>query len=829
MYNCDIVNKKCLLPPVVVLLLLLLFIAPVFGKGTKANSARVYGKVVDFKSKKPVEYASVVLMLLGKDSLLTGALTENKGDFSLDNLPFGTYRLRISYTGYLTFEQKIIISSDNPEKDLGNLVLKEDEKTLAEVNVSADKQNLKLAVDKKVFNVDKDISSRGGNGMDVMKNIPGVAVDADGNITLRNNTPQIYVDGKPTTLTLDQIPSDQIDRVEVITNPSAKFEAESSGGILNVVLKHSALPGYNVLASALIGTNAQYNATAQFNAHVNKFGFMGSFNANGVTNNTIFFDNRTNLDPATGLPVDYFNQNLSRVNKRDFQFVRAGLDYYLSNRNTLSLSQSMVFGKFYNDINADINSLDANGSQVSYGKNYNYEGVTRNNFTTTLDFKHTYPVVGKEYSITISYNHAKEASTFLDTTNTFSPAGMLLDTSAGTWKQGIKSGQSSDMITAQWDFSHPVKHNVKLEYGLRSYYKRTTTFANVSSFVYNLGDYQPDAGLSNNYVINELVNGAYVTMSQQVRKFSYQLGVRYEASYFSGALPDKNVSFSYQYPLSAARFYQPFFPSLYLSQKFGDKHELQLNVTRKISRPGFGQLNPNVEVIDKSDYEQGNPHLQPEFGNQAELNYNLSIPKLNWLSSVYGRYTEQPITSYSSDSASILFITFINGKGRFTYGWENTMKISPVKNLDFTLDGNVFYTSIQANPAPGVLLNNAGISWFAKAIVTYKFPLGFSAQVNGSYEAPKIVPQGKTVPVYFFDLSASKDLGIATVNFTLSDVLDSKRNGYDYATPDFVQSLTKRRETRYAKLSVVFKFGKEDPLMLKQKKQKKEKEEDTGD
>jgi outer membrane receptor protein involved in Fe transport len=297
-------------------------------------------------------------------------------------------------------------------------------------------------------------------------------------------------------------------------------------------------------------------------------------------------------------------------------------------------------------------------------------------------------------------------------------------------------------------------------------------------------------------------------------------------------LVNKGVNFSYQYPSSAAKFYQPFFPSLSLSEKFNDMHELQFNATRKISRPGLGQLNPNVEVVDKFDYEQGNPELQPEFSNQGELNYLLNSAPLNWLSSVYGRYTQQPITSYSYDSSNILIMTSINGKGKFTYGWENTMRISAVKNLNILLDGNIFYTSIQASPAANVIVSNSGISWFAKATIGYKFPLGFSAQANGSYEAPKIVPQGKTVPFYYFDLSASKDFGIATLNFGLSDVLNSKRNGYVYSTPDFVQSLTKRREVRYAKLGVVFKFGKEDASMLKQKKQKKEKQntnEDNGD
>lgn len=802
----------------------------------KSGDARVYGKVVDSKNKKAADYASVSILAAKKDSLIAGMLTESKGGFSFENLSFGDYRIKVSYMGFKDFEKSFSLSADNPDQDLGNLTIEENTQKLNEVTVTAEKAMTNLAVDKKVFNVDRDLSSRGGNALEAMQNIPGVAVDADGNVTLRNNTPLIYVDGKPTTLSLDQIPNDQIDRIEVITNPSAKYEAAASGGIINVVMKHNTKPGYNGLISALAGTNDQYNGTASFNFHRNKIGFSLSANASGATNPTSGYDNRTDQN-AGSRPTGYYNQDITKVNTRRFEHFKAGLDFYLSRRNTLSISETVVLGWFGNNINSNITSFDSTKAETSYGRNFNYEGVYRHNYTSVIDFRHSFPKKGKEYSITIQYDRQTSLTTFADTTNTYSTAGNLLPFSqGGTFKQNIPSGYQSHMLTAQWDFSHPLRDSLKLEYGIRAYYKRNNAFANTNNFLDSPAVWVSDAGLSTDFLTNETIDAAYISVSQQVKKFSYQIGLRYEEDYFSGKLlnnPSEN--FSYHYPSSPALFYESFFPGFYLSQAVAEHHVLQLNVTRKTNRPSGGQLNPNLEVIDQKDYTKGNVALKPEFINQGEINYNLSYPAADWLSSAYARYTENPIVGITSDSAQILLATYANGRGKFNYGWENTFKFLPVKNLNISLDVNLFYTNIQAYLPEGnqsVLLTNSGWSWTAKGMLSYKFPMGFAAQFNGSYEAPKPVPEGSTLPVYFFDLAASKEFGPLAINLGISDLLNSHVIGYNYEVPgEYSQSLSKRRQTRFAKLSISYKFGKEEKTGHTAKPGKKErdqlKEEDS--
>lgn len=798
--------------------------------GMKMAIGHVYGKVVD-DQKKPVSYAAVSIKTLGKDSLIGGQLTEDNGDFSITDLPFGAYNLKISYLGYKDITQKVIVTMAKSDQDVGNIIMAADATKLKEVDVTGQKSTMELKVDRKVFNVGADISARGGTAVDVMKNIPSVSTDASGNVTLRNNTPQIYVDGRPTTLTLEQIPADQIDKVEVITNPSAKFEASSSGGIINVVMKRNSKPGYNGIVNANIATNVGYNGLAMINLKQKKFGVSLMYTVNGGTNRTKGVNNTAILD-AFNEPTRSTDQNISTLQKRLFQVGRVGLDFYINNRNTLTLSENAVFGNF--DNTDDISITSNNLGTINNGRQVNTQSNHFRNFTSDLNFKHTYPKEGKEYTLDIQYNHSNGGGNYLYTNTDYLQGGSIVP--SYPLHQYTAGGQSADMITAQWDISLPIRSNMKIETGVRSNYKLTKTYNNVTndstlsdgsltSPVFNLP-------LSNNYRIDDLVNGAYITFSHQVKGFSYQLGLRAEQVYYKGtSLLNGDSSFSYQYPSDVKSISKMLFPSLNISQKWGNKHELQFNVARKVNRPNFFQIAPFIFSSTATSVQRGNPSLQPEFINQGELNYSLTESKASWLSSIYGRYTQQPITSVTyplAGSDGIFVTTFDNGAHSISGGWENTLKIYPVKKLDVTLSGNVFYTQVQG----GSLTNNvtnSGWSWLAKAMIVYKLPLDFTIQANGTYESPRILPQGKTIPMYFFDLSLSKEfMGFITLNLTVSDVLNSRTHGssiYQSSTldgtsyqPGFSQYQTRRRDQRFAKLGVSFRFGKMDASFFKKKK-----------
>jgi len=790
--------------------------------GKMPSIGHLYGKVLDAKTKEPVEFASVALLWFDKDSAVAGCLAKTNGDFSLDNLAFGAFRLRISFIGYKTIEQKIFMNMQNIDKDLGNIMLAPDEELLKEVVVTEDKATVQMSIDRKVYNVDKDISARGGTGLDAVKNIPSVTVDADGNVSLRNNSVAIYVDGKPTTLTLQQIPSDQIDRVEIITNPSVKFDASTTGGILNVILKRNTKPGYNGVIMGGIGTNDRYNGMASLNIKQGKFNVFGMYNYNTQTNYNDGFTNRINAIPPptstnTSTINKFYNQTDTNRMKNTFQFARAGFDYYINNRSTLTISGNYVHGSFNsNDFQHYVNN-DYYGNFASGGDRVNSTRTSFQNYTGQINYQHTYPKQGKEFTTSLTLNGGQMNTTYTYTTYQEKPAlPQILQTSNGS--------KPSWMYTYQADFVNPINDYTKFETGVRSFMQKSYTTQQTFNKD-SVGDMVAFTDLTNNYTITNLTNAAYANYNSRVLGINYQAGLRFEESYYKGEITNKNLSFSYMYPDAKLNKLQYcFFPAVYFSKKLPHNQEIQVNFSRKINRPNFFQLMPFVFASDNANIQIGNPQLAPEFLNLGELNYNITWGKINFLTSFYVRYTQNPITNIAYPEASnpnVLVNTYQNGKSSMVEGLDNTLKVTPIKGLDLMANANIFYTNVSYLSGTQTI-TNSGYSWTGKASISYKFPGNFTLQLNGNYQAPQILPQGTTRVVEYADVTISKSIKQKlTFTLLLSDICNTKRNGTHYDTPQYTQDLSRRRESRYLRFSVMYMFGKMDSGIFKKMKQQK--------
>jgi iron complex outermembrane recepter protein len=777
---------------------------------------RVYGKVIEGGSKQPVEYATITLMSGPRDSVITGALAKANGDFSLEKIPMGRFKLRIQFIGYKTMYQTIIITPNNAEQDIGNIKIEPDTKALNEVTVSAEKQTVQMAIDKRVYNPDKDLSAKGGTALDVMKNVPGVTVDADGNVALRNSSPTIFIDGRPSNLTLEQIPADQIDRIEVVTNPSAKYDAGATGGILNVFLKKNNKPGYNGMVNAGIGTNNRYNLMTNLNIKEGRTNLSLSYNLNASQNPTKGYTDRTNLNNE--IPTSFFNQNTSSLSGRSMQNGRIGVDYDLTNRSTITLSQSVMAMNMTNVDNQVYTQTGASNNILFEGGRVNDQTTAMRNYTSQILLRKTFPKKGKEFTTDFSYNYGKRDTKATFTTDNKDNNGTLIS-------QDIQLNDGSgttNMYNFQFDFILPITDSSKVEFGAKSNYKVDKTLLDVSNLNHSTNAYTADSNLTNNYDIKNFINALYVNYTGMYRGIGYQTGVRFEQTHFTGDLVGKNLTYEYYYPDGTQNLGKAFFPSVYLSKKLKGNQEFQLNFSRKINRPDFMQIMPFVMFSDKQNYRIGNPNLSPEFFNIAELNYNKIFKNASLLSSVYVRQTERAITNYvyklPSDS-SVLVTTFINGNNSLAYGWDNNVKYSLFnKKLDLTLNAMVFYTTISAS-ANNVQLQNSGISWNAKAIVSYKFPKQYTLQANGGYEAPRIIPQGTTKDVYSIDLSLNKEIvKTLSVNVTLNDVFNTRRFGTYYESESFTQDLSRRRETRFLRVSVSWRFGEMDASIFRKRK-----------
>lgn len=798
-------------------------------KGMKdPKLGRVYGKVIDANTGKPVEYASVQVLWFSKDSLLGGALVKENGDFAVDGLPsFGQVRVKIKFIGYKDYLQKVyIVPPDKVDQDLGDIKLAVDDKLLKEVDVVAEKSAVVLSIDKRTYNVEKDLSVKGGTAVDVMKNIPGLTVDADGNVQLRNQSPMIFVDGRPTTLTLQQIPADQIDRVEIITNPSVKFDASATGGVLNVVMKKNGKPGYNGMVMAYIGTGDRYGGMANINVKQGKWNTSLMYSFNQAINNTEGFTKRTQLD--SGDATGFYNQDNKTQMMNLFNFGRLGVDYSIDNRNTISLNGMIVAGQFKtNDVQnykGGIYSLDA----TSNGYQINNQKAAFQNYNAQLLYKKSFPKVGKELTVDGNYNYTTSKNGYLFTRNSNTYLG-LLDTTFNdpTFYQKNIGSTIANQYVLQMDYVNPISDTKKFEAGIKAFYKNSISSNNTDTARGNENSYGKEYNLSNRYVIDDMVNAAYVNYSAKTFwDIGYQAGLRFEQSYYKGNITDKKQSFSYSYPSTSDDILKSLFPAIYFSKKLKKSQEVQLNFSRKIQRPNFFQLMPFIMFADKQNYRIGNPQLKPEFKNIAEANYNKIFSKGSYLASGYFRYEEQPITDVAYPSQSdptVLVNTSINGDNAIRYGFENTFKWTFLKNLDWTVNANAYYIYIKGKVVPTEPeVKTEGYAWNAKTTISYKFPKNITLQVNGNYESPKILLLGVANEIYSMDVSLNYMYQTKWIfNATVSDVFNTRRMGTHYETPYYNQDLSRRRESRYFRFTVTYLFGKMDASIFKRGKQMK--------
>jgi iron complex outermembrane receptor protein len=796
------------------------------GNAKMPSIGHIYGKVVDAKTKDAVPFVSVAVYK--RDSLVGGCLAGNNGEFNLENLPFGRLNLKITFIGFKTFQQQLTITPQTLEQDLGNIKLETEETLLKAVDVVGEKSTTQMNIDRKVFNVDKDLTVKGGTATDVMKNIPSVTIDGDGNAQLRQNSVTIYVDGRPTTLTLDQIPADQIEKVEVITNPSAKFEASTTGGIINIVMKTNTKPGYNGMITGGIGTNDHYNGMVALNFKQRPIGISVNYNYNSFNNPITGYSNRTQL--LNGNPLGYYKTTTNSSFKNTMQGGMVSFDYFINNRNTITLGQNMFFGDFDNYNYQDFRSEVGDHVLSSYGTRSTPALNHFEHYTSTAHYKKTFPKKGEELVADAAYNTTNGHSISNYETRTYDQSGILnpnnpelLDT---------RTHNTNEMYTISADYTNPINDSTKLELGIRSNYKPSTQSMDVSQYDYTTGTYRNDPYLTNHYKIQDFVNAAYITYSARFKGLSYSAGLRFEDSYYKGILTDRHdSSFLYHYPSGLNNLMNALFPSLYISKKINDKQEWQLNVSRKINRPNFRQIMPFIMAIDPKNYMIGNPQLTPEFITMAELNFNQLLGKGNLFFTLFYRNTQNPLTSYNTPYApnsDILLNTFINGKQSNTVGMDNTFKYTLVKGLEGTLNMNLFYTVIQAN-YNNINTSNKGFNYNTKLNLQYRLPKGFALQLSGNYESPKVLPQGKSKEFYFADCGLSKDLyKFLTLTLSVSDIFDTKGRGMLYITDQYTQDSWGRRESRYIKFTARIRFGKADATLFKKRQPNQQQDDQEG-
>lgn len=817
--------------------------------GQASMKGRFYGKVIDAATNKGLEFATVRLNRIVKDSvtqeakeeLVTGVISQANGEFSIEQVPlFGKYVVIVSAIGYQS--KNIQASFPKPEqgkppvteKDLGNIKLCADTIMLQELVVEGKDPQFVMAIDKKIFNVQENTISEGGTAEDVLKTVPSVDVDMDGNVSLRNSSPQIFVDGKLSPLSLDQIPADLIQSIEIITNPSAKYDASGGGGgIINIVLKKERRIGFNGSVRAGADMWGRVNSGIDLNIREGKFNFFGGVNLR--QSKSLGF-NETIRENFFGKPFTQVNQQNESIHDREFRSGNIGVDYFLTNSHTITLSSNIFSGrvKLFDELEAFTDTLRDDYIGRSSNKRISDTKRRFNSYSYSLLYKYLFPKTGRELTADISYRD-NTVNFGGDFETSFYTANKEMIGSPSLQKQD--GGSKNSFIVGQSDYVSPLNEKMKIETGIRYSYREFSS--RNDNFMYNETTqlYELLPSFSANYSFTDQIYASYATFTHQLGKFGYQMGIRTESSDYKGVLTETGETFRTAFPLSI-------FPTAFIDYKLNDEDNIQLNYSRRINRPGFFNLLPFIDYTDSLNLSRGNPALKPEFTHSVEVSYmNAYGKRNNLLISAYFKNTEKLITRYQlvefNDvlNKTVVMNTYQNATNAYAYGFDITNKWVFVKWWETTINLNVFQSVIQAQNIEANL-QNALISYFAKVNNTLKLPWNMSLQISANYHSPRALQQassgmdrggwggfsassvqGYTEGYAEIDFGLKKSFlkNAASVSINVSDAFKTRTTNTIIESTYFTQTNNRVRDQQFFRISASYRFGKFDSSIFKRR------------
>ncbi len=773
--------------------------------GPRPAIGTLKGKVIDESTGQPIEYGTIAIMSMRDSSLAGGTITEPSGNFKIEQIQAGKYMVRIQYMGYKTLMiNDVSFKPSSPEVNLGTLKLKPSASALQGVEVTAEREMIVSNLDKKVINVDKSIASVGGTAVDVMQTIPSVAVDVDGNVSLRGSSNiTILIDGKPSGLSeissgdlLQQIPASSIESIELVTNPSVRYEAEGTAGIINIVLKKRSLQGFNGLVSVTAGTGNRYNSSINLNYRKNKFNLfagydnrLGKFNSTGtserVTNRN---DVKTRLLQDQGSTFEHYVQSIN-----------AGLDFLLNETNTLSFTYQLRKMSFESDGDNQSVTYNQNDDILRDFNRLSKSGRDVNSNNYTLSYKRSYEMKGRELTADFMViDNDMGGNQFID----------QIENTPGfdvtkPFMQHSKSNNTNLMYVAQANYAQPFQNGARIETGFKSTIKSLTMRNDLSEFNYPENRWILNENAANDFDYLEQIHAVYGIYSSSIDKFKYQVGLRAEQLISESDI----IKASDKFDLS----YISLFPSVHTVYELTKTQQVALSYSRRIRRPGNRQLNPYVDYSDSLNISYGNPKLKPEFINSFELGWSNYWGKNSVNASVFYRYTTgviDRIVSLDPLLAGVTSTTYENLTSSKAYGVEL------IGNKEFTTwfksnaNVSIYKSIIDASEVAG-LGKSEGNMWTAKVNLTFIPFKNASIMVAGNYNSPRIQSQQRSEEVYFADIAMRYDFwkNRATASLRVSDVFDSRRFNSETWGPDFTIRSDRKMESRILYLGLTYKIN----------------------
>ncbi|MEW7291196.1 TonB-dependent receptor domain-containing protein [Aquimarina sp. 2304DJ70-9] len=734
----------------------------------------IKGKVIDKNLNQPIPYATVVITD-GANKIISGGISTENGNFLITDIPRGNYTLKIQFIGYTSYSTPIEISRKSKDIDVGTVALEESAEALDDVTVVAERTTIEQKIDRKVINVGKDLTTTGGTAAEIMNNIPSVNVDQDGNIALRGNeNVRILIDGKPTNLSasqlLRQIPSTSIKKIELITNPSAKYNPEGMSGIINIVLHKNSNIGFNgnINLGVNFDENARFNNSIDLNYRTGKVNVYGNYGANITKNLNAGFVLREDQNYLT---------NFSFLDNNKSHLFKVGLDYYINDQNTISVyTNQNLFDGLTNGttdiifLNNDQNDLtqDLVSDNDNLGSTYNF------------DYKHDFKKEGHNIELEVDYNVFES-----DNDDDFNFIGG--DGSFTNYNDLIDNERTNTTINL--DYVNPLSEKTKLELGYEARFRRTDNNYRSTLFPNSIYSYDRD------------IHSLYSTYGKNNEKWSYQVGVRLESYQVDAIFNGEKV---FEDEIFTA------YPSAYLTYSPTEKNTYQLSYSRRVDRPGLNQVNPIREWSTPRIISIGNPSLDPQFTNSIEANYTKKVKGGSITGGVFYRLINDEINLTLIENPDVeegQILTFDNFDNNSAYGIEISSNYKPTKWWNFNTSFDLYGQTVK-----GVV---EGLSKEVDAVIynfrmnnNFKATKNLTFQIFGFYRGEQKGIQFDMKPFYFINTGARYNFlegkGTASINF--NDIFNTQRFRFDGDSP-FPQNGRFQGETQTVYLGFSYRFG----------------------
>lgn len=684
---------------------------------------------------------------------------------------------------------------------------------LSGVTVVAQKNEAQIGFNKKKFAVDQSLVSKGGAAADLLQNIPSVQINGNGDISIRGSSGvNVLIDGKPSLIAggniaqlLQSIPASSIESIEVITNPSARYDAEGQAGIINIILIKNKKSGFNGSAAATAGVQHNYNGSANIGFQNSRLNLYASYGYRYGTRLSNGYQYLTYLHAND--PVVFSNETFPSTTVDKGSNLKAGMDYYLNEKNVLSVS-----GSFNNATNnrkefLSIDELSASHAIIEQSHRTNLTNGKGNSYDINLDFSKTFNKPKEELTVSLGFSQGANHNLQSYTTDVYNINGEVVKTMPAILQNN--NSEHNRFYNAQLNYILPVGKTGELDAGYRSQIRWSDRVQDAYNFNNATGLYDKYDGVSNTFKSNNQVHALYLNYQNQVGNFSYQVGVRAEDALLSATLMG--------YDTGHVLYYTPFrvtnfrlYPSIFLTQKTGAEQQLQFSYSRRVARPTPRQLNPVLDVSDPVNYDAGNPALLPEDIHFFELGYQQYWKVITLTASLYYRQTNDFIKRIEGPPVKgIITTTSQNLAHSCTGGLELISKVNVMKAWNFLVNANVYHNKTAAAPAYG-LSASEGFSWNAN--ITHNIIINdhFSLQLRGDYRAADVVAQDRNHAAYGVDAGVKFDFlnKRATINFSGRDIFNSRKWSFLRESNAVLLDFERHTESARANIAFTYRFGK---------------------